>query len=223
MFFSKLFSRSVHDDHGQHQELLPAGVVRIQGTCKSLTVWRKSLIISCNGFTVIDSNGNLVYRVDNYVGHPKELILMDGSGKSIFTTRRCKKLRLTESWNVYEAEMGEGDQDAASESTRSSKKPVWCVKKGINIFRGNSNVLAYVYKGSSSNKKCAKYVIEGSYAQRSCKVVDEAKRVVAEVKRKDAMIGGISFGVEVFLLVVQSGFDPGFAMALLVLLDQMFS
>lgn len=54
-------------------------------------------------------------------------------------------------------------------------------------------------------------------------MVDEVKKVVAEIKRKDAIIGGVSFGVEVFMLVVEAGFDPGLAMALVLLLDQMFS
>lgn len=66
-------------------------------------------------------------------------------------------------------------------------------------------------------------MIEGSYTHRSCKVLDESRTVVAEIKRKEDIKGGVSFGLEVFLLVVQPGFDPGFAMALVLLLDQMFS
>ncbi|MGV7428878.1 LURP-one-related family protein, partial [Mycobacterium kansasii] len=33
----------------------------------ALTVWRKSLLLNCTGFTVFDCNGNIVFRVDNYV------------------------------------------------------------------------------------------------------------------------------------------------------------
>lgn len=54
----------------------------------SLTVWRKSLLLSCTGFTVISSDGDLAYRVDNYPGRPDEVLLMDGSGNPIFTIRR---------------------------------------------------------------------------------------------------------------------------------------
>ena len=60
------------------------------GCMTSLTVWTKSLVISCNGFTVIDSNGNLVYRVDNYSARPEEVTLMDASGKPVHTMRRRK-------------------------------------------------------------------------------------------------------------------------------------
>lgn len=93
-FFLKSLSRSVHDDEEPQEqpELFDTdGGSNDDDLCTSLTVWRKSLLISCNGFTVIDSNGNLVYRVDNYMGgRPKELVLMDGKGNSILTMRRCK-------------------------------------------------------------------------------------------------------------------------------------
>ncbi|OMP06111.1 hypothetical protein COLO4_08347 [Corchorus olitorius] len=180
-FFLKSLSRSVH--HQEHQE--QPDYFKL-GLCKSLTVWRKSLIVSCNGFTVIDSDGNLVYR---------------------------NQLRLVDSWLVYGGEVGD--------YCYTSEKPIFYVKKSINILQANPNVLAYVYR-RSSDKKYA-YMIEGSYSNRSCKVVDEKNRVVAEIRRKAAIIGGISFGLEVFLLIVQPGFDPGFAMALVLLLDQMFS
>ncbi|KAE8663232.1 hypothetical protein F3Y22_tig00112993pilonHSYRG00022 [Hibiscus syriacus] len=85
-----------------------------------------------------------------------------------------------------------------------------------------------IYRGEvgdycTSVDKTYVYTIEGSYSNRSCKVVDERKRVVAEIKRKAAMSGGISFGLDVFMLIIKAGFDPGFAMALVLLLDQMFS
>lgn len=93
MFFLKSLSRIVHEEvpvHEQQYETDHVGGGGVGGTCTSLTVWRKSLLINCNGFTVIDSNGNLIYRVDNYIGRPQEIILMDGSGKSVLTMHRRK-------------------------------------------------------------------------------------------------------------------------------------
>ncbi|KAF2297886.1 hypothetical protein GH714_004725 [Hevea brasiliensis] len=143
---------------------------------------------------------------------------MDGSGKSILTMHRHKKLGLGESWLIYEGEMGE-----CCSRTKLSKKPIWSVKKHIQILKANqNNILAYVFRGTIDRKRHS-YVIEGSYAHRSCKVLDESRRVVAEIKRKEAITGGVSFGIEVFVLIVQPGFDPGFAMALVLILDQMFS
>ncbi|XP_059664610.1 protein LURP-one-related 17-like [Cornus florida] len=208
LFFKSISnSRKVHEQHQEHEH-------KLDDTFTSLTVWRKSLVISCNGFTVIDSNGNLAFRVDNYTGHPEELILMDGSGKTVLTMCRHKRLGLVDNWRVYEGEVGEQS---------SSKKPIFCVRKHKNILQPNMNVLARVYDDDGTSGKRCVYVIEGSYTQRFCRVLDESRRVVAEIKRKEAMVVGVSFGLEVFLLIVRPEFDPGFAMAIVLLLDQMFS
>ncbi|KAF5734793.1 putative UPF0706 protein [Tripterygium wilfordii] len=210
--FIRSFSRSVHEEH-QGTKYFKADQQEVLECASSLTVWRKSLLLSCNGFTVINSNGNLVYRVDDYIhrrrSRPDELILMDGFGKSLLTMHRSK-LRLADNWVVYEGE--------ASKS--SSNEPIFYVRKHINILHGNpiTSVLAYVYEG-----KRRAYRIEGSYHNRSCKVFDDSRRVVVEIKRKDNIIGGIPFEKDVFVLEVMPGFDPGFAMALVLLLDQMFS
>lgn len=88
IFLLKSWSRSaVHEEHLQEQETTKTTT---DGKCTSLTVWRKSLIINCNGFTVINSNGDLVFRVDNYTDRPEELTLMDSAGKPVLTMRRRK-------------------------------------------------------------------------------------------------------------------------------------
>uniref|UniRef100_A0A2P2IWY4 Protein LURP-one-related 17 n=1 Tax=Rhizophora mucronata TaxID=61149 RepID=A0A2P2IWY4_RHIMU len=217
-FFLKTWSRSVHDE-GHHQQQHQGPEINTDGTSTSLTVWRKSLITSCNGFTVFNSKGDLAYRVDSYIDRPEELTLMDCSGKPIFTIHRRKKLgMLVDSWLVCEGEAGN-----PCTTNKESNKPVWCVRKQNNILlQSKHKVLAYVYRGKSEKRHA--YVIEGSYVHRSCKVLDgSSRRVMAEIKRKEAMIDGISFGVEVFVLAVEPGFEAGFAMALVLLLDQMFS
>lgn len=53
-----------------------------------LTVWKKSLLLNCKGYTVFDCKGNLVFRVDNYLaGHKGEIVLMDAAGKPLLTIR----------------------------------------------------------------------------------------------------------------------------------------
>jgi hypothetical protein len=45
----------------------PAGaVVEEQHQPTVLTVWRKSLLFNCDGFTVFDATGGLAFRVDRY-------------------------------------------------------------------------------------------------------------------------------------------------------------
>lgn len=94
----------------------------------------------------------------------------------------------------------------------------------MKILHSNINVLAHVYYHGTSSNKTYSYIIEGSYANRTCKVLDaKSRNVVAEIRKKQAVIGGVTFGLEVFALIVMPGFDSGFAMAMVVLLDQMFS
>jgi len=78
-------SRAVHQEQEQEHEEEKNNAEKLS---TSLTVWRKSLVMSCKGFTVIDCYGNLVYRVDNYIGRPNEVTLMDASGRSILTMFR---------------------------------------------------------------------------------------------------------------------------------------
>ncbi|GAB4834485.1 hypothetical protein Ancab_032741 [Ancistrocladus abbreviatus] len=192
------------------------------GPCTSLTVWRKSLLYCCTGFTVIGSEGDLVYRVDNYRGDSGEEVLMDGKGKPILTIRHHKKLSLQDEWLVYEGEAAD-HTNGRSSSKKEKKKPLFSLKKQANFLNSNSNVLARVFLGAAADKRPA-YVIQGSYAKRSCKVVDKVRNmVVAEIKMKEAANGSASFGSDVFQLVVRPGLDPTPAMAMVLLLDQMFS
>lgn len=70
-------------------ERLPSPVSESPNSAAVLTVWTKSLLFNCNGFTVYDSKGNLVFRVDNYIaGNKGEIVLMDAAGKSLLTIRR---------------------------------------------------------------------------------------------------------------------------------------
>ena len=54
-----------------------------------LTVWKKSLLFNCDGFTVYNSNGDLVFRVDNYMNSSKDnIVLMDAYGLPLLSIRR---------------------------------------------------------------------------------------------------------------------------------------
>ncbi|XP_058210838.1 protein LURP-one-related 8-like [Rhododendron vialii] len=181
-----------------------------------LTVWKKSLLFNCNGFTVFDATGNLVFRVDTYCSGSKgEISLMDASGKSLLTIRR-KRLSLSDNWLIYNGE--------------TTVNPILSVRKQVN--RLSSKSLAHVTSGCASSSgngsspvsspKSPLYDIQGSYPQRCCAVYDGDRRRVAEIKRKEPGVGGVAFGVDVFRLVVQPEMDAAVAMALVILLDQMF-
>lgn len=123
---------------------------------------------------------------------------------------------------MYEGETG--TQSPRSKWCKSKNSAVCCVRKRVNLLDGKPKVQAFVYRvASDSDKRHAAFTVEGSYAHRTCKVFDEYRKVVAEIKRKEANSKDVSFGIEIFQLVVHPGFDPSFAMALVLLLDQMFS
>ncbi|CAI0421816.1 unnamed protein product [Linum tenue] len=175
-----------------------------------LTVWKKSLLFNCNGFTVFDARGNLVFRVDNYMaasGNNGEILLMDAAGKPLLTSRR-KRMSLTESWLVFEGE--------------TTTNPKFCVrKKAMSVL--NPKCLAQVSHCGGNNNNLV-YEIEGSYAQRRCTMYDSKRRIVAEIRQKEAACGGgVAFGFDVFRLIVRPDMmDTSLAMALVILLDQMF-
>lgn len=113
-------------------------------------------------------------------------------------------------WLVFEGESG--------------VKPRYSARKHVNLL--NAKCLAQVMSsGSASGGSENKYEIEGSYSQRCCKVYEaQRRRVVAEIKKKEAAAGGVAFGADVFRLVVHphGHIDTALAMAFVILLDQMF-
>ncbi|CAD5180071.1 unnamed protein product [Musa acuminata subsp. malaccensis] len=177
------------------------------GGCEAaaLTVWRKSLLFHGDGFTVFDAKGNLVFRVDNYASGSKgEIVLMEADGKPLLTIRR-KKLSLGEHWLIYQGE--------------EVANPRFAVKKQVNLISSRSVV--HVTSCSSRAKSCLAYEVEGSYSRRCCAVYDDGRRQLAQIKRKEP-VGGVAFGADVFRLIVEPGFDATLAMAIVILLDQMF-
>ncbi|MCL7043740.1 hypothetical protein MKW94_015228 [Papaver nudicaule] len=169
-----------------------------------LTVWKKSLLFNCNGFTVYDTKGNLLFRVDNYQsGSRKEIVLMDGRGKCLITIRR-KRLSFADNWMVFDGE--------------NSLNPKFLVKRPVNFLA--SKDLAHVIS-CQSNDKNLMYEIVGSYAHRRVAVYDDKKKLVAEIQRKEAK-AGVTFGGDVFKLIVQPELDQTVAMTLVILMEQMF-
>lgn len=123
-------------------------------------------------------------------------------------------MSLGDNWLVYDGE-------------KTDMNPRFSVKKHVNILTNNclAHVICNSGDGSSSssspNNKNVLYEIEGSYAQRACAVYDGRRTRVAEIKKKEA-VRGVAFGSDVFRLIVQPEIETAVAMALVILLDQMF-
>jgi uncharacterized protein YxjI len=193
-----------------------------KGLAVWLTVWRRSLLFNGKGFTVFDSMGNLVYRVETYAGgSSREVVLMDADGHGLLTIRR-KKLSFSDEWLIYD-----GDT-AASRSTSPTPKR-FTARRHVSLRPSRS--LAHLSPARASSfredddgattPRC-RYDVEGSYTGRCLDVfassvsgVEQRQRVAAVCKKEAAV------GPDVFRLVVEPGFDPALAMAVIILLDQM--
>ncbi|MBA0644901.1 hypothetical protein Goklo_013070 [Gossypium klotzschianum] len=117
--------------------------------------------------------------------------------------------------------LGLGDNWLVYEGEETKAIPRLSVKKSLNIF--NNKCLAYVTAGESDGRNNkTMYEIEGSYSRWRCAVLDDRRRLAAEIKRKEGG-RGVAFGTDIFRLVVQpNNIRTDFAMALVILLDQMF-
>ncbi|CAD6268581.1 unnamed protein product [Miscanthus lutarioriparius] len=175
-----------------------------------LTVWRKSLLFNCDGFTVYDANGGLAFRVDCYAAPRRraEVVLMDAAGAPLLTVRR-KRLSLAERWLIYDG----ADADAAASSSRP---PLLSIRRHVGGLQSSGGkTLAHVVTPNATPTSEA-FVVEGSYGRRACAVRDARGDVVAEVRRKEAV------GDDVFRLVVSPRLGAPLAMGLVIALDEMF-
>ncbi|XP_028786349.1 protein LURP-one-related 5-like [Neltuma alba] len=171
-----------------------------------LTVLKTSLFFAGDGFTVYNSHGQLVFRVDSYGPQPRlqdEVVLMDPRGGCLLTVRR-KRPSLHQRWEGFRGERMDGD------------KPIFSAKRSSMIGRSKTTVTVEVYDGSGEE-----YQIEGCFSQRSCKIYNAKRKLVAEIRRKVDPTTRVMLGKEVFSLCVKPGFDGAFAMGLILVLDQM--
>jgi len=181
-----------------------------KASATALTVWKKSLVFSCNGCTVFDSSGNLVFRVDNYPSDPQDqVVLMDAAGVAILTLRR-KRLSLHNEWRGFLGEFRDG------------QKPLFVIRRAPSLLITRKS-LAEVYMCTSSAKskmkKTPDYHVEGCYAKRCFTIMNSFNEAVAEVKPKQVR-PEITLGGDVFNLIVSPGDDQALVMGLIIALDQ---
>ncbi|XP_020105494.1 protein LURP-one-related 5-like isoform X2 [Ananas comosus] len=205
---------------------------------RELTVRKTSVFYPGDGFAAYDHRtGDLVFRVDTYAladrrQMMKQLVLMDPHGASILTVRR-KWPSLHQRWEGFKGERIEG------------QKPLFTVRRS-SIFGGDRSVVAVEVHAPAAAAAAAvgevEYRIEGSFAQRCCRVLygggggmggrvaaaeeegggDGMGMVVAEIKRKvdSCAHGAVVLGRDVFSLCLAPRFDSAFAMGLVLVLDQ---
>ena len=130
-----------------------------------------------------------------------------------------QKLSLADEWLIY-------DGDAATSPRTATPPKRFTARRHVSLRSTKS--LAHLSPvrplvcGDAGAAPSCRYDVEGSYAGRSLDVFastgsgSEQRRRVAAVCPKEAAVGP-----DVFRLVVEPGFDPALAMAVVILLEQM--
>ncbi|KAH8514573.1 hypothetical protein Peur_058137 [Populus x canadensis] len=170
---------------------------------KHLTVFKTCLFFANDGFTVYDCKGELVFRVDSYGPDSRdkgEHVLMDAHGRCLLTVRR-KRPSLHQRWEGYRGEGTDGSN------------PIFSVRRTSMIGRCTVTVEVCGNPGEE-------YQIEGSFATRSCTILNTVKEAVAEIRRKVDASTDVVLGKDVLSLCLKPGFDGAFAMGLVLILDQ---
>ncbi|PHT92459.1 hypothetical protein T459_00341, partial [Capsicum annuum] len=167
---------------------------------ETFTLWMKSLVYHGNGCTVYDSNGQIVYRIDNYnIKRSKEVHLMDSNGKVLFSIRN-RKVPVFGHWDGYKW---------SYDGVTSKEIPWFQVKKIHNVRKGDNVNYYNVILGCNSEASCYNIIL----ATRSIKIMNHQGQLVAEVKQKQAS-SGVLFGDDVLTLVVEPHVDHSLVMAL---------
>ncbi|CAM0873140.1 unnamed protein product [Alopecurus aequalis] len=168
------------------------------------TIWMKSLVLNGSGCTVFDSDGRIVYRVDNYGSHNSvDVCLMDITGSVVLQV-----LKRFGRWDGYRLGNWKTKEPDAPRGrpwfTVVSKK--WGGGPSCEFRSDRGRAVRYKMDGGRRRQQAA----------RASWIVDAATGVaVAEVKRK-LTATGVSLGEDVLTLVVEPNVDHSLIMGLLV-------
>ncbi|KAF5478290.1 hypothetical protein F2P56_004862 [Juglans regia] len=166
---------------------------------ETFTVWMKSLLYQTNGCTVYNTNGDIVYRVDNYDKKgSNEVHLMDFRGQVLSTIRR-KKLLAFGGWDGYRC----------SGSNTNEEQPWFQVKKCNRMLMGD---LACQVSVGYEKYRIVRLMAAGKGAFR---IVNNEGDIVAEAKPKQTS-SGVLLGENVLTLVVEPHMDHSLIMALVI-------
>ncbi|KAL9439412.1 hypothetical protein AB3S75_024973 [Citrus x aurantiifolia] len=168
---------------------------------ETFTVWMKSLVCHSNGCTVFNSNGEIIYRVENYDNKcNKEVYLMDLRGKVLFTIRRRKCALAFGRWDGYRW---------SSTGSLNKEKPWFQVKiYYCRFLMGNLACQVTVARDRY-------WILKKSARKPAFRIVMNNINgdIVAKVNQKQSS-SGISFGEDVLTLRVEPHVDHSFIVAL---------
>ncbi|XP_066385337.1 protein LURP-one-related 11-like [Miscanthus floridulus] len=158
----------------------------------------KSLVLNGSGFTVYDSAGSIVYRVDNYGARRAADVLMDVAGNVVLQILKKKEQERQRLWlKVVQAWAWRGPSCCTCDC-----------ELGLGLSLG----------GSESTTTTVRYRMDdGRIAPaHGARIVDGATGLaVAEVKRKTTA-EGVALGADVLTLAMEPGVDRSVIMGLVL-------
>uniref|UniRef100_A0A0D9V690 Protein LURP-one-related 5-like n=1 Tax=Leersia perrieri TaxID=77586 RepID=A0A0D9V690_9ORYZ len=185
-----------------------------------LTVRKTSHFSPGDGFAAYDHRtGRLAFRADTYGrGHgggaasSGELALLGPSGEALVTVRR-RRPSLRHRWEGFLGARADG------------QKPLFSARRSSILGGAAAGAVVELLTPIPSSSSAAELRVDGSFPRRCCRVVaakaDSGREaVVAEIRRKVDEGARVVMGRDVFVLRVSAGFDAAFAMAIVLVLDQ---
>ncbi|MED6136027.1 hypothetical protein PIB30_052103 [Stylosanthes scabra] len=171
------------------------------------TVWMKSLVFHSNGCTVYDSNGDIVYRVDNYDKKgATQVNLMDLRGTLLCTIH--KKLLGFGRWDVYRCSGSDSDY-CTRQQQKSKKKPWFEVKTGYKMMI-TGRVASCQVTTIGSQKYCIHRICRKTPGFKIFNMKNG--HIVAHAKQKQSC-SGIVLGKDVLRLDVEGDIDHSLIIA----------
>ncbi|KAG5249310.1 protein LURP-one-related [Salix suchowensis] len=156
---------------------------------ETFTIWMKSLVCQTNGCTVFDSNGDIVYRIDNYDKKcSNKVYLMDLRGRVLVTIRRKVLVWL---------QIGFWCQRGEAMVSSEEYGRLFCM----------GSFACQVTVGLD------KYWVVKLGSKQAFRIVNIHREVIAEVKQKQSS-SGISMGEDVLALAVEPHVDHSLIMAI---------
>ncbi|KAF7014138.1 hypothetical protein CFC21_028159 [Triticum aestivum] len=178
---------------------------------KVFTLWLKSLVLNGRGCTVYDSDGHIVYRVDNYGSKCSDNVcLMDLRGNIVV--------------NIHKKKLAFGKWEGYKWTGRKQEASAWfkvARPRGGIFHRSGGRPSSSPCEFESDAGRAMRYRIDDDGGARAgkracCRIVDAGTGlVVAEVKRK-VTAGGVALGEDVLALVVEPGVDDSLIMGLVL-------
>ncbi|KAK1374801.1 LURP1-related protein domain containing protein [Heracleum sosnowskyi] len=157
------------------------------------TIWMKSLLFNGCGCTIFNSDGEIVYRIDNYnKKRGSQVQVMNLHGEVLLLLRR-KRFRIFEQWEGFR-------WSVSGEMTR--QKAWFNVRRECKILR-RSMTSCHVNFGSDDKVRENCYRIVGFPGKSGLKIIRGENKLVAEVKRKQSS-SGVILGEDVLSLRVEA-------------------